>query len=185
MLGTRRASLLVVRPSWSARLEVPGCLALQVRGSLAQRERYGGLARAAHHRQRDLGAGRVAGEGGGEVAAAVDRLPIDRDDDIAGLQACLLRGAVAGGVVGESSDQYAALDREAVGGGDLRCDVLRLDADESLAGARYRTVLNELGCDVLDPIRRDRVADAGGRKLTGDHMSFQSTSHAGRLYCLR
>src|SRR5262249_1617554 len=61
---------------------------------------------AADHRDGHLAAGRLADELTGQVASRGHVMPIDRDDDVAYLDASLLCRALAGGVIGEIGDQH-------------------------------------------------------------------------------
>jgi len=87
-----------------------------------------------------------------QLAQILHRLPGDRHDDVARLHACF--GGRSLGI--EARDEHAALDRKLVGGGELRRDADRHDADQ---GTDDAAVGEQLLDDGLGAVDRDGEAD--------------------------
>src|SRR5690606_6576597 len=110
------------------------------------------LPAVAPDRELRLGAGPHGGDDGGQLARALDRLAVDADDHVAGLNPRLGCGAFAIHRVHER----AARPVEAEGFRELRIHLLDGDADTAAHDAAR---LNDLLLDVHGEIDRDRERD--------------------------
>src|SRR5205085_11454722 len=137
-------------------------------GQLGHRQRKLLRRALSPHVYRGVGARTRAADEARQVARALDRFAVERDDDVARLDAGLLRRAA----LLHRVDERAARAVEAEGGGELARHLLDDDAD---APARYAALFLQLLQDIVRHVGRDGEGEA--HEATGAAIDLRVDAH--------